>query len=454
MAYFSKSENSSIAPLVTFRVIFGALAFLGTLRFILKGWVYQLYIEPQFYFGFLGFEWVKPLPENWMYLPFILMLIASLGILLGLYYRFSTVLFFLAFTYVELLDKTNYLNHYYFVSLVAFLLIWLPANRKLSLDIRWKNLEERNITKRFHIQILQFQIACVYFFAGLAKINSDWLFEAEPLHTWLQSHRDMPLVGSLLAEKWVAYLFSWFGCFYDSFIVFFLLLRKTRPFAYFFVVAFHLMTGWLFPIGVFPYVMIGCTLIFFSCDFHEKIIRLLKKDAFSVKKEAVFTKTRLTRTKFLHSFFILFIAIQLILPMRYLLYPGNLFWNEEGFRFSWRVMLMHKEGNAQFYIKDSKTGGEIEIQNSDYLTKRQIDQMATQPDMIIQFAHFLKLKYSDRALIINEKKYIIKNPSVHADVFVSLNGRPSKKMIQKETDLSRKPYNLSHRDWLLKMDEE
>lgn len=448
MAYFSNSENSSIAPLVSFRVIFGALAFLGTLRFLLKGWVYDLYIEPQFYFGFLGFEWVKPFPGDWMYLPFFLMLLGALGILLGLYYRFSTVLFFLSFTYVELLDKTNYLNHYYFVSLIAFLLIWLPANRKLSLDVKWRKVEERNLTKRFHIQILQFQIACVYFFAGLAKINSDWLFEAQPLHTWLQSHRDMPVIGSLFAEKWLAYVFSWFGCFYDLFIVFFLLIGRTRPFAYFFVVAFHLMTGWLFPIGVFPYVMIGCTLIFFSSDFHEKIINFIKKNAFSTQKEHVFSLNRLNNSKYLHGFFVLFIVIQVLLPMRYLLYPGDLFWNEEGFRFSWRVMLMHKEGNAQFYIRDTKTGGEIEIQNNQFLTKRQVDQMATQPDMILQFAHFLKSEFTDSTLKINNKEYRIENPSVHADVFVSLNGRPAQRMIEKEIDLSKKKYNLSHREWL------
>lgn len=454
MSYFSKYASTSIAPLVTFRVIFGALAFLGTIRFLLKGWVQDLYIEPEFYFGFLGFEWVKPFPGDWMYLPFILILIASLGIMFGLFYRFSATLFFVAFTYVELLDKTNYLNHYYFVSLIGFLLIWLPAHRNLSLDISWRKLKSQTETKKFHIQILQFQIACVYFFAGLAKVNSDWLFEAEPLHTWLQSHRDMPIIGSLFAEKWVAYLFSWFGCFYDLFIVFFLLNKRTRSVAYFFVVAFHLMTGWLFPIGVFPYVMIGCTMIFFSPDFHEKIINFINNDTFLIKKEAILAKISEKRTKLLYSFFILFIVIQLVLPMRYLAYPGNLFWNEEGFRFSWRVMLMHKEGNAQFYIKDEATGGEIAVQNDAYLTQRQEEQMSTQPDMILQFSQYLNSQFTDSVMLINKEAYKITNPSVHADVHVSLNGRSSQMMISKEINLLEKPYNLYHREWLIKFNDK
>ncbi len=447
MSIYKFSDRISIAPLVVFRLLFGALTLYGTLRFILKGWVNELYIEPQFFFGFYGLEWVKPLSGSLMYLPFILMLLGSLGVLLGYYYRLSIVCFFLSFTYVELLDKTNYLNHYYFISLVAFLLIWLPANASFSLDAKLGKVSVRKTIPKFYIQILQFQLACVYVFAGIAKLNTDWLLQAEPLFTWLQSHRDMPLVGTFFSQKWTAYAFSWFGCAYDLFIVFFLLNNKTRPFAYFFVIAFHLITGWLFPIGVFPIVMIVLTLIFFSEDFHltfiDKLKSILKYN--EISNDSSETNSNAKR---LYNASILFVILQIVIPFRYLAYPGDLFWNEEGFRFSWRVMLMHKEGNATFYIRDKNTKGEIEIVNSRYLTKRQEEQMSTQPDMIIQFAHFLKNEFNDTVLVINNKKYRIENPSVHANVFVALNGRPSQKMIDKKIDLSRKEYNLQHRAWL------
>jgi hypothetical protein len=39
----------------------------------------------------------------------------------------------------------------------------------------------------------------------------------------------------------------------------------------------------------------------------------------------------------------------------YLCYPNELFWTEEGFRFSWRVMLMEKAGYATFKVKDAVT---------------------------------------------------------------------------------------------------
>jgi hypothetical protein len=447
MSFYKISDKISIAPLVIFRLLFGALAFFGTLRFLLKGWVSELYIQPKLYFGFYGFEWVKPLEGNWMYLPFILMLIGALGILLGWFYKTSATVFFVAFTYIELLDKTNYLNHYYFFSLVAFILIWLPANARFSLDVHFKRIKIREIIPSYYVKILQFQLACVYVFAGIAKLNSDWLFSAEPLFTWLQSHRDMPILGTIFSQKWTAFAFSWFGCIYDLFIVFFLLNKRTRPFAYFFVIAFHLMTGWLFPIGVFPYVMICLTLIFFSTEFHERIVSRLES-WFKIKSSETDSIANLRPNKNLYFASILFIFIQIIIPMRHLAYPGDLFWNEEGFRFSWRVMLMHKEGLATFYIHDKKTNGDIEIDNNKYLTKRQEEQMSTQPDMILQFAHFLKFEFQDTTMKFGEKKYRIQNPSIHADVYVALNGRPSQKMIDKSIDLSKKEYNLQHRAWL------
>jgi hypothetical protein len=51
----------------------------------------------------------------------------------------------------------------------------------------------------------------VYFFAGVAKLNYDWLFRAMPLRIWLPPHIGLTLIGPLMDETWVAYAFSWFG---------------------------------------------------------------------------------------------------------------------------------------------------------------------------------------------------------------------------------------------------
>lgn len=440
-------KETSIAPLVVFRIIFGALMLFGVSRFLYKGWVQQLYIDPQYYFGYLGFEWVKPLEGDLMYLPFYLMVIAALFMILGLFYRFSATLFFLCFTYVELLDKSNYLNHYYFVSLVSFLMIWLPANRYMALDCLIFPKIKQKTTAQWHIGILKFQLAIVYIFAGIAKLNSDWLFEAQPLKIWLQAHHNIPFFGQFLKESWTAYLFSWFGCIYDLFIVFFLLSNRFRPFAYFFVVFFHFITWYLFPIGVFPWVMIFSTLIFFSINFHERILNFLSA-IFKVKRREESVQKPILKSKFVKGLLVVYISLQILLPFRYILYPGDLFWNEEGFRFSWRVMLMHKEGYTTFYLHDKKTGRESEIDNSKFLTQTQEDQMATQPDMILQYAQILKKHYDGKTLVYGKHTFEIKDPAIYAKIYVSLNGRPSQLFVDKKHDLSMLPYNLKHRNWL------
>ena len=425
----------------------------GSVRFVAKGWVQSLYIEPDFFFGYYGFEWLKPLTGGWMYLPFVLMILAAFFILIGFKYRWSAVTYFLCFTYIELLDKSNYLNHYYFVSLMAFLMIWVPANRQFSIDamlrpsIRWKR------TPAWTINILKFQLAVVYVFAGIAKINYDWLVEALPLKIWLQAHHNIPLFGDLLDQEWVAYFFSWFGCFYDLFIVFFLLSRTTRPLAYLAVVVFHLVTWLLFPIGVFPWVMIFSTLIFFSASFHDNILQFLRSVFVRFRptmppfnppiKSVIGTKRKVI--SLLLGFYIL---VQIAVPLRYVLYPGNLFWNEEGFRFSWRVMLMHKEGYATFYVEDRSTGRMSEINNLDYLTETQEDQMATQPDMILQFADIIQENYKGKTVEYHGHSFTFEDPAVHAEIYVSLNGRASQLFVRKELDLTALEYDLKHRNWL------
>jgi len=132
--------------------------------------------------------------------------------------------------------------------------------------------------------------------------------------------------------------------------------------------------------------------------------------------------------------------IQLIMPFRFLLYPGKLYWTEEGYRFSWRVMLMEKGGTAFFHVKDPATGGKTEIINSMYLTQFQETQMSTQPDMILQYAHFLAREYQKRG---------IKNPIVTAESYVTLNGSGSRLYIDSTVNLANEQETLSHKKWII-----
>ena len=438
LAAYLKKEVSS-APLVVFRIAFGALMFISIARFILKGWVYNMYVAPKLFFPYYGFEWVKALPETGMHLVFALLLLSSLAILVGAFYRFSAVLFFLLFTYVELIDKTNYLNHYYFVSLVSFIMIFLPAGKTFSLDNKHYKRNEQTSIPYFFVFILQLQMFTVYFFAGIAKINHAWLLDAQPLKTWLPAFSHYHLIGNYMEQDWVAYLFSWFGCIYDLAIGFFLFNKRTVNIAYVFVVVFHLATSLFFNIGMFPYIMMTITIIFFKEDFHIRIVNGLQRLT-SYRPDTTTLSSGIKGHNLIVALFCLYFLIQFLLPFRYLLYKGNLFWTEQGYRFSWRVMLMEKAGTAFFYVQDKKTLRETMIDNKDYLTYMQEKMMATQPDMMVDYARFLKTEFVKKGFT---------DPVVRAQSFVTLNGCGSREFIDPTIDLSEQSNSfLKNKDWV------
>ena len=101
---------------------------------------------------------------------------------------------------------------------------------------------------------------------------------------------------------------------------------------------------------------------------------------------------------------------------------------------------MEKAGTATFFIKDGVTGRETVVNNGDFLCAHQEKQMAMQPDMILQFAHFLKQHYEKKGL---------KDPSVRAEVYVTLNARPSKLLLDPNLDLTKIRDGWSPKTWIL-----
>jgi hypothetical protein len=272
VAYLQK--KTSAAPLAVFRVAVGFMIFAGLVRFWNKGWISELYVKPRYFFPFYGFEWVRPLGD-YTYLLFAIGMLSAMLVMLGCFYRLSSITLFLSFTYIELIDKSTYLNHYYFISLLCLVLIFLPAHVFFSVDAFRNRALLAGQIPVWCMDAIKLLVFILYFYAGLAKLNSDWLLHALPLKIWLPARNDMPVIGPLFNQSWVAYAFSWFGCVYDLLIVFFLLNRKTRVGAYIMVILFHFATALLFPIGMFPYLMIVTGLIFFSPEFHQKIIQQL-----------------------------------------------------------------------------------------------------------------------------------------------------------------------------------
>ncbi len=189
-----------IASLVFFRIAFGTIMAVEVLRYFYHGWIRRYYIDPTYHFSYYGFEWVQPWPGIGMYLHFIALGALAICIAYGFWYRVSTVLFFLGFTYVFLLDQANYLNHFYLIVLISFLMIFIPAHRSFSVDALERPQLRSETAPAWALWVLMAQMAIVYFYGGLAKLNDDWL-RGEPIRTWLASRMDFPVIGPLFAEE-------------------------------------------------------------------------------------------------------------------------------------------------------------------------------------------------------------------------------------------------------------
>lgn len=425
------------AGLGAFRLLFGALLCFSVARFWSYGWIDELYVRPVFHFTYFGFGWVRPWPAPGMYVHFAVMALAAACLCAGIASRLSAAAFFLTFTYAELLEKASYLNHYYFVSLVTLLLATMPCGAELSVDawLRRRRGQAALVTRAWCYGVLRAQLAILYFFAGLAKLNADWLLSAEPLGTWLALHADAPLIGPWLASREAAYVASYAGAAFDLTIPIWLSFRRTRPWAYGVGMLFHLSVWLLFPIGVFSWVMMVATTIFFDPSWPR---RFSSRDASAAPGAGATGRGGLGRAGL--AALSLYLLLQVSVPLRFLVYPGQVNWHEQGFRFAWRVMLVEKAGQVEFTVLTGDDDRRYVVYPRELLTPLQYKMMSTQPDMIQQFARHLKQTYQARG---HERV------RVYADAWASLNGRPRQRLVDPSVDLASEPWSLTPKRWIV-----
>ena len=135
-----------------------------------------------------------------------------------------------------------------------------------------------------------------------------------------------------------------------------------------------------------------------------------------------------------------FLVFQLLMPFRHLAYPGNVRWNEEGYRFSWRVLVTEKVGLVKFRVTSQEIEGEVLVHPDDYFTPTQVERMAYQPDMILTASHVVRDDFVGRGHEMVE---------VRADVFVTYNGRPAFRLIDPGVDLARIEHGIAPKPWIL-----
>lgn len=427
-----------IAALAVFRMLFGGLMFVGTLRFMSCDWIELFYVEPRFHFKYWGFSWVQVPGETGLYLLYGGIALSALLVALGAFYRVAIVAFWCLFTYAELMDVTTYLNHYYFVSLLALILCFLSPHRAWSIDAWRRPALRADTLPAWQTGWLRFQVGLLYFYAGWAKFEPDWLLHAQPLNIWLPPHAGLPLIGPLLDEIWVHYAFSWFAFVFDVTIIGFMLWKRTRLAAFGVIVVFHVLTHLFFNIGLFPFIMVLSVLIFFEPDWPRAWLRRLGVRRDAAAPQAPATAGWRPASAAFATLVAGFCLFQFLLPLRHWLYPGTVLWHEQGMRFSWRVMLREKSGALAYRVVDAQGQPRI-VTPRDYLSELQYREMAGQPDLILQLAHHIRDDFEARGL----------GPvQVYADSRVSLNGRAARRMIDPEADLARLPDGIARAAWI------
>jgi vitamin K-dependent gamma-carboxylase len=409
-------------------------------RYFSNGWIWEYWVAPSYHFTYWGFDWVRPWPGDGMYWHWRVLGLLALLIAVGFAYRAAAALFFVGFAYVFLLDKAWYLNHAYLIVLLSLLLVVVPAHRTFSLDARLRPRVRAVPTPAWGLWLLRAQVGLVYFFGGVAKLNGDWL-GGEPLRSWMAARPDFPLFGPLFDEEWFVRLFVYGGLALDLLAVPLLLWRRTRPFAFAALVFFHVTNSELFSIGIFPWLALAATTLFFEPDWPRRFWTFLTGRRRPAPLLVGARRPSPASTALLAGLAV-YVCAQVLLPLRHFAYPGSVHWTEEGHRFSWHMKLRDKEvADLRIVASNPATGEQLEVDPYAYLSERQVSKMPTRPDMIRQFAHHVadELRRDGRGSF-----------EVRVRALVGLNGRPPSLLVDPEVDLAAVP-DVPYRpaDWIL-----
>ena len=426
---FKAIDNS---PLIVFRILFGFLIACESFGAILTGWVKRVLTDPQFTFSFIGFEWLQPLPGFGMYFYFVLMGFFGLAIMLGYRYRIAITSYTILWAGVYFMQKSSYNNHYYLLLLISFLLIFLPANRYASLDVKQNRVSEEKTMPYWISLLFIIQVGIVYVFASLAKFYPDWL-DGTFTKNLLSGTTSRPFFLELFSQKWFYLFIAYAGILFDLLIVPFLLFKKTRTLALIASVIFHIFNSITLQIGIFPFFALTFALFFYE---PETIRRLFLRKKPKLEDENL--SQNLYGKRIVYFLMIPYLIIQIALPLRHHFIEGDVLWTEEGHRLSWRMMLRERNGYITIQIKDLKTGSVSIYNYRKNLTNKQAQNLATKPDFIWQYCQRIKEEYNGKPI------------AIYIDCKNSINRKEYKSLIDPNYDMAKAEWNyFAHNEWIL-----
>ena len=421
------------APLIIFRIFLGFLLACETFGAMLTGWVKSNLVDPTYTFSHIGMEWLQPLPGYGMYFYFATMGILGLLVMIGYKYRWSIGLYTLLWAGAYFMQKTSYNNHYYLLLLVCLMMFFLPANRYASVDAK-QNPSIRKLTMPAWCSwVMILQITIVYFYATLAKFYPGWL-SGTFVHNLLNNSVSNPTLNDIMTQKWFYLFITYAGMVFDLSVVPLMLFKRTRTIAFVASLIFHIFNSITLQIGIFPFFALSFAVFFYPPDTMRKLFFKKKPFAEDAGKPTDESKSILL------FFFVPYLIIQLLLPLRHYLIKGDVLLTEEGHRLSWRMMLRSRGGYTTFKIVDKKTGNKLYFDLHRVFTHKQISSMETKPDMIWQTAQYIHKHFAKQGV----------DAAVYANTSVNINSGPYVTLIDPNVDLAAAKWDyFFHCDWIL-----
>lgn len=438
------SRPVSIQSLAAFRIFFGALLLWDCWRFIRYDRITRYWVEPEILFPYPGFTWLRPLPEPYIHWAWLAMGVAAACVMLGLFYRVTIVVLVAVFSYFFLLDRAEYLNHFYLVILFGILLMFMPAHRAYSLDAMiWPRIRSGTVPYAAPF-MLRAQMEIMLIYAGLVKLTPDWL-AGQPLEIWLREAADPGPFGFLFQHDWFFPVISWTVIVLHVAGAPLLLWKRTRLAVFLIYCVFHMSNAFYFNIGIFPWMTIAATTIFFEPDWPQRFARwMLARFEPVGPMPARPTEPVRAVPRLLLGAMAAWLAVQVFLPVRGVIFPDSeIRWSGEGHRFSWRMRIYDRDAYGTFFVTAPGPDGVEQVwvvDPEDHLNRRQTGKMLTRADLIHDFALHLERKWQAAGHA---------DVAVYADIQKSLNGRPYQAFIDPTVDLTKvRPHPLRSNEWV------
>lgn len=442
-------KKTGHSRLIVFRIFFGLLMMVECWGAIATGWVRETFVDVNFTFNFIGFDWTQFLVGETMYLIYVIMGFLGLMIMLGAFYRTSTIVFFTLWTLTYFMQKSHYNNHYYLLVWVSFLMILMPANNRFSVDARINNRVKQKPVYRWHYFVFQILITCVYVYAAIAKLTKGWTehhylpLRLKSSSNWFQNEFGKNFFSEFLRTQELAEFLAYAGIGFDFLIAPLLLFKPTRKLAFFTAFIFHIFNSITLQIGIFPYFALALCVFFFNDnDINRWFLRSKNQQNSLYEYETISPLNKKTTCFFVF----VFSGLMVFLPLRHHLIKDDVLWTEEGHRMAWRMMLRNKSGQGSFYV-ETPDGKQEKIELTKYVKPHQIHGVTSKPDVIWQFAKRLKKEYNTRG--IKPIKVFYKNSKI------KINDGPYLNFIDSKVDLSNEKWRyFGHQDWILPSPED